>query len=472
MDKIPKISYYTWQTPAIQLIWNNENSYKLTKVYAIFFDYLKNIPIFLYNGYVGVRNLFSREVEPVVLPSVQEKMSPSFNYNKIAGLLPYVGVAAGIVLGSLHRHVNDIGFYHKANCRNIPGLRFSALNTLKQLETKHFVLLTPLAILAYNVGRDYFSKKREERSIVETIKRQFTLKDAAYFGIAATLAITNSLYAKPLGLDVPSYDVPWKPGAHVEPMSGYATSGHLMMKVVLAPLMSHLFSKVVPGPLGLAAAGTYAFTDALFVYKTNYFCHNQHEMLVGVVQGCAILAMGKLASMFSFFPQRDDCGPLLDFYQGVANDKGVYFEDILKWDDQKLEDQHDYIQWLFPLTTKSPYNPTAPTTDDKSITLFKNDPVLRGEMLKAFKRMLKFYGFEMDSKGNIVQAANFNKRAANWVTSGNHNYLRITRILKSLELHGLGIYKAPFLKALEKVAADHPNRVGKAVNFWRSALSQ
>src|SRR5271170_564607 len=42
-------------------------------------------------------------------------------------------------------------------------------------------------------------------------------------------------------------------------------------------------------------------------------------------------------------------GPLVAFYRGGYTDNGGTLDQMLSWDDARLESVHDYIQWLFPL---------------------------------------------------------------------------------------------------------------------------
>ena len=66
---------------------------------------------------------------------------------------------------------------------------------------------------------------------------------------------------------------------------------------------------------------------------------------------------------------------IVDFYRNKQPDsEGRFLNDILGWDDARLEYAHDYIQWLFPLTTPSQFNPDAPLLDDVQIEVFRTDP--------------------------------------------------------------------------------------------------
>lgn len=160
---------------------------------------------------------------------------------------------------------------------------------------------------------------------------------------------------------------------------------------------------------------------------------------------------------------------LVEFYSGQVNDRGASLEQIWNWDDSRLEAQHDFIQWLFPIMTKG-VNPTAPPTNATTIQVFKQDKTLQRKMIKSLEVMLAFYGFTRDKSGAIQIGANFSEQAKNWLNPGNHNYRRITRILKSLSLHGLNADAKGFFHALQEVYDMHSDQIGKETfEIWKSA---
>lgn len=151
---------------------------------------------------------------------------------------------------------------------------------------------------------------------------------------------------------------------------------------------------------------------------------------------------------------------LVAFYRGTEpNIDNVTLNQILSWDDGNLELVHTYIQWLFPLTESSSYNPTAPVFDQATIQTFRNDAQLKGQVLRSFRRMLTFYGLQMNDATRIItRAPNFNARAAVWMTQYNHNFLRITRIIRSLCLLGLREYAGSFLAIMTDIASNEGSR--------------
>ena len=111
-------------------------------------------------------------------------------------------------------------------------------------------------------------------------------------------------------------------------------------------------------------------------------------------------------------------GPLHAFLAGIGHDsRGRYATDVLSFSDKELEAAHDYIQWLFPLLTRSAAQPDAPVLTDSQIRAIRIDPAAACTLTQATERMLRFYG---------------NTRW--WLTWQDHNHLRITRIIRSLKL--------------------------------------
>jgi hypothetical protein len=161
---------------------------------------------------------------------------------------------------------------------------------------------------------------------------------------------------------------------------------------------------------------------------------------------------------------------LVRFYLGEASDnQGRMLCDIWGWDYAALEEVHDYIQELFPLPDASRFNPRAPLLDEATAARFREDPVLRTNLLHSLRLMLDFYGFRLDEENReVVRAENFRERAENWLVYSDHNHLRITRILKCLHVCGLGEYAAAFWKALQADATprDVPE---ETLRFWREA---
>jgi len=167
---------------------------------------------------------------------------------------------------------------------------------------------------------------------------------------------------------------------------------------------------------------------------------------------------------------------LLSFYRGEsANPEGRKLEDIWIWQRDRLENVHNYIQWLFPLSEPSKFNANAPILDESVIAAFLADKELRRRLYRSFKLLLDFYGLQcvtsQESGVKISKAANFESRRQYWLRPMNHNHLRITRILRSLSLLGLKAYAKAFLTCLQELYQEDPKAIApNTMEFWEKAV--
>ncbi len=167
--------------------------------------------------------------------------------------------------------------------------------------------------------------------------------------------------------------------------------------------------------------------------------------------------------------------PIVAFYFRQRPDSlGRTIEEIWAWDYQKLEYTHNYIQWLFPLKERSQFYSNAPILNDEIIQAFRTNESLRINLKKSFEVMLKFYGLQCNEHNadiEISKSEEYQERKLNWVELGNHNYLRITRILTSLHLLGLENQAQAFFKCLEQVYAEDSRNIGSTTyTYWRKAV--
>jgi hypothetical protein len=162
---------------------------------------------------------------------------------------------------------------------------------------------------------------------------------------------------------------------------------------------------------------------------------------------------------------------LVKFYRGEGtDDRGRRLHDYWVFDYQQLEEFHDYIQQMFPLVEPSFFYARAPTFDDATLAHFRRDPVIRENLLKSLEVMLDFYGFALDRAGpSVTPAAHFRERAGDWMVPGDHNHLRITRILNCLMLCGLEEYAQAFHGVLLKtVQPEHATET--TLGYWENAV--
>ena len=98
--------------------------------------------------------------------------------------------------------------------------------------------------------------------------------------------------------------------------------------------------------------------------------------------------------------------------------KNRFLKDIWNFSDEDIEYTHDFIQLLFPLNEKSSAISNGIYLDsNEAILCIKADKLATENIVKSSKWFLLFLA-----------------RNSHWKRKHDHNYLRITRIIKSLRL--------------------------------------
>jgi hypothetical protein len=168
--------------------------------------------------------------------------------------------------------------------------------------------------------------------------------------------------------------------------------------------------------------------------------------------------------------------PLLRFYRLEGPDaRGRLLSDIWTWDAGRLEGVHDYIQWLFPLAEPSAFNPDAPLVTAEVANAFRGDSELQARLRRSLALMLDFYGLtltERDGGVTIARAPDFAAKSRGWLHAGDHNHLRLTRMLTSLRLLGLADHSRALHDCLDAIARERPDAVSATTReYWRRAGS-
>lgn len=109
---------------------------------------------------------------------------------------------------------------------------------------------------------------------------------------------------------------------------------------------------------------------------------------------------------------------IVDFLKGAGTDgAGRTVFEVVAMSDRDLEDVHDFIQWLFPLSEPSGANRRAPVLEPGDVDAIHASGLAQIALAAATDRMAHFY-----------------LRNSHWLVDHDHNHLRITRIIKSLRL--------------------------------------
>ena len=142
-----------------------------------------------------------------------------------------------------------------------------------------------------------------------------------------------------------------------------------------------------------------------------------------------------------FFATKDN---LAAFLAGRGKDsRGRTLEDVWEKDDGWWDRTHDFIQWIFPTAERSRYNLFAPVCSASDALDYPN-------IEKSYNRFCTFLN-------NI-----------DWRHKGNHNILRITRVIKSLRIFGRNDLAD---QLLEKVMDETKDIKGleKSKSYWLGA---
>ncbi|XP_022096474.1 opioid growth factor receptor-like protein 1 [Acanthaster planci] len=181
------------------------------------------------------------------------------------------------------------------------------------------------------------------------------------------------------------------------------------------------------------------------------------------------------------YPNKKDDKNLKDNWEFYSNKipskpRGTYIDVMHEhWfgDYSLLEEHHGYIQWLFPIREK------GMNWQSQELQLHEAERICKDKkccerVIKSYELMLDFWGMRLKDRrsGEIGRADNWKERFQN-LNRSSHNYLRITRMLKSLGELGHEHLKFPFLKfvlgeaVVEKTLA---NAQRSCLHYWVHTL--
>lgn len=162
------------------------------------------------------------------------------------------------------------------------------------------------------------------------------------------------------------------------------------------------------------------------------------------------------------------------FFEGTGkDDKGRLIGEICAYGAESLERNHDYIQRIFPLAVPSQCVTGAPTITGSEVTEICDRIINQGpsdtvctNVARCIGTMTKFYGLDFEAWDPYCVCA----EPPTWVTPMNHNFLRLTRIMKSLCLFGCHGEAACIFNRLFDLYHRHPEIIGyETFCYWKEA---
>jgi Opioid growth factor receptor (OGFr) conserved region len=175
----------------------------------------------------------------------------------------------------------------------------------------------------------------------------------------------------------------------------------------------------------------------------------------------------------------EDTDLFLTFYLGTGTDhRGRILSQIVQKAERWLEETHDYIQRLFPLYVESQFNPNALLLTDEVRAAFTNPShpdhrTLQRNFGVAIYRMLVFYEYSVSpvAPNEVSPTGEWREKADNWLSDGNHNFMRMTRMLRCMMLLGREQVARSFHSVLTSAAKAHPKIIPpRTVAFWDEAV--
>ncbi|MEO6691425.1 MAG: opioid growth factor receptor-related protein [Saprospiraceae bacterium] len=172
-----------------------------------------------------------------------------------------------------------------------------------------------------------------------------------------------------------------------------------------------------------------------------------------------------------------ETSPILQFFvddDRIVNHLGFSLSAIInKVDDPWLNDpDNNYIGWCFPIL-----NQTTNKYNTNIYNDFKKDSFLQERLLHVFLRMTDFYGLHFTHKHkDESNANNYSISIGNtdhWIESHNHNYIKISRMLRSTNHLGLQGFSYSMFELLDHVYHKDDNKklIGsKVFDSWYSAV--
>lgn len=137
------------------------------------------------------------------------------------------------------------------------------------------------------------------------------------------------------------------------------------------------------------------------------------------------------------------------FLAGTSTDSaGRYVSEYLTFTPEHWEDCHNHIQWAFPSSIKSDFNPDAPVINWDEFTRILGyngrDPLPSADCYQVFENVrnlmmdyFKSIGIEPNKSDAAISLKNPERLA--WLyTKGDHNHRRITRVM--MLWHYIGHY--------------------------------
>ena len=147
-------------------------------------------------------------------------------------------------------------------------------------------------------------------------------------------------------------------------------------------------------------------------------------------------------------------GQISAFITGAGSDHlNRTIHEIWGFTDPQIENTHDFIQWLFPLSEKSRAVPQSPVLTTEDIFAIKNSAVAQANLRKS-----------------ALWFESFLDRTDTWLRPKNHNHLRISRVIKSVNILVDSNSSLVFFEKIMEMSLPHSKKMEGVRGFWTNLV--
>tara|TARA_Y100000310_G_scaffold345019_1_gene461222 strand:+ start:8069 stop:8602 length:534 start_codon:yes stop_codon:yes gene_type:complete len=154
---------------------------------------------------------------------------------------------------------------------------------------------------------------------------------------------------------------------------------------------------------------------------------------------------------------------ITEFFKGGMDFRGRTLLSMQMMDHAEMEACHDHIQWMFPLHEKSFHSKHDPILTGNDISELRNSEAAKFRMETSLTKFKSFLGIANDFTDEKKD------RQRQWCQAGNHNLLRITRVIRSLRLFGLDKEAIDFHAKVTRIGSQN-NLPDNTFDYWNDAL--
>lgn len=167
---------------------------------------------------------------------------------------------------------------------------------------------------------------------------------------------------------------------------------------------------------------------------------------------------------------------LIEYYIGKGTDSaGRTFDEAILLNERAMEKSHDVVQWVFPTITPSQMQKHSPVLDDATIKILKDDLLFKSRYKYALEKYLTFWRIPFRispyTASILIDETIPDGLNQSWTYAGDHNQLRLARVLESTRLLGLENTSRDLFHALIRfVGKDNEHDItARNVAYWYKA---